>query len=185
MLPSGVWACRMILLGWSYWKLQELEQWRSRGALMSSLCARMIIIYVVDVWHGLQKKCVVGNCLQKCSTPGVKKIATSILRIFQPLVFSPPGWNISRSSSQPHNSVSSETRVDGPRTRLLVPQSFPDLVLGHNNTMRTFMLLAIAAAQAFAATSSTIVVESFDKPKHTWESHNDPGLKYEILGLFL
>jgi len=41
-------------------------------------------------------------------------------------------------------------------------------------TMKTFMLLAIAAAQAVAAASSSIVVESFDKPKHYWEAHNDP-----------
>ena len=43
--------------------------------------------------------------------------------------------------------------------------------------MKTFMFLAIAAAQAVAAASSSIVVESFDKPKHYWEAHNDPGLE--------
>ena len=43
--------------------------------------------------------------------------------------------------------------------------------------MKTFMFLAIAAAQAVAAASSSIVVESFDKPKHHWEAQNDPGLE--------
>jgi len=41
-------------------------------------------------------------------------------------------------------------------------------------TMKTFMLLALATAQAVAAAGSSIVVESFDKPKHHWEAHNDP-----------
>ena len=42
--------------------------------------------------------------------------------------------------------------------------------------MKTFMLLAIAAAQVVAAAGSSIVLESFDKPKHHWEAQNDPGL---------
>merc|ERR1719362_1311795 len=40
--------------------------------------------------------------------------------------------------------------------------------------MKTFMLLALATAQTVAAAGSSIVLESFDKPRHQWESHNDP-----------
>ena len=39
------------------------------------------------------------------------------------------------------------------------------------------MLLALATAQAVAVSGSSIVIESFDQPKHHWESHNDPGLE--------
>jgi len=42
--------------------------------------------------------------------------------------------------------------------------------------MKTSMLLAIAAAQAAAAAAAgtSIILESFDNPKHQWQSHNDP-----------
>lgn len=39
------------------------------------------------------------------------------------------------------------------------------------------MLLALATAQAVAAAGTSIVVESFDNPKHQWKSKNDPGLE--------